>query len=134
MPLFFSYSDREVPTCGVGFAVWGSAMPLPLATYIRVPREVSMYWSSCASSAPACIINEIEAIGIGRVVTLQARAIRQDTELTLLSPIYVPRPFGSPGTSLDFFRAVSGSTSLTVLQPKQHMLRDPARCIAKTCW
>ena len=63
MPLVLSYSDGEGSNAGVGVAVWGSALPRPLAAYVKVPREVRMYWSACASSAPANDIYEIEAIG-----------------------------------------------------------------------
>ena len=50
-------------SAGVGVAVWGSALPKPLAAFVRVPREVRLYWSASASSPLANDIYEIEAIG-----------------------------------------------------------------------
>ena len=63
MPLVLSYSDGEGSSAGVGVAVWGSALPRPLAAFVQLPREVRMYWSACSSLAPANDIYEIEAIG-----------------------------------------------------------------------
>ena len=51
--------------------------------------------SAASSSNPEVVDSAACASdGKGRMVTLRARAIRQDTELTLLSPIYMPRAMG----------------------------------------
>lgn len=42
---FMSYSDGEGTNAGVGVAVWGRTLVHPIATYLKVPRELRLTWA-----------------------------------------------------------------------------------------
>ena len=54
-----SYSDGE-GTGGVGVAVWASDLDVPLAAYLKIPREIRRYWQQAEEDRD---IFEVEAVG-----------------------------------------------------------------------
>ena len=62
-----SYSDGEGESAGVGVAVWHYSQEVPVAAFLKVPREVRLLWNTAkASQLPSELLSDIfhiEAVG-----------------------------------------------------------------------
>ena len=76
---YVSYSDGEGSDAGVGVAIWGGSLEVPLAASLQIPREIRLLWSKQRENSSQHALRsmfDIEAVGPVTVLVTWPRQLR----------------------------------------------------------